>query len=186
MRAVLSLLLAVPVAHALSPIHTAIEANDPTAVRAALSDGADIDESGDEGETPLMAAVRADKLRAAAALMKMGADATVRGADGLTPLHVAAHRGNGKIVRMLLRYDADARDIHSDGLTPFHRACAGAEAGHTDAVFAFLDTGIEADLRTADGRQPMELSSKNANTRKLLAEALQEKRQRQRQPATWF
>ena len=52
----------------LSAIHAAVEANDPTAVRAALAEGADVNELGGSGEPPLMEAARAQKLRAGAAL----------------------------------------------------------------------------------------------------------------------
>ena len=162
---------------ALSPIHAAVAANDPTAVRTALSDGADINESNEIGQTPIVEAALADKLRAAAALMKKGADASTRSAEGLTPMEIAAQRGYGKIVRMLLRYGVDTNEKHSEGLTPFHRACLGADAGHTDAVFAFLDAGVAPDQPSGDNRMPIEMSG-NENTRKLLSEALQEKRRR--------
>ena len=158
-------------------LHDAVQSNDPTGVRSALANGADINELSSSGHTPLMEAVLADKLRAGAALMKMGADATVRDADGFTPLHKAAQQGNGKIVRMLLRYKVDATDMHADGLTPFHRACAGAEAGHTDAVFAFLDAGVAPDRPSAAGTTPIDMSG-SENTRKLLAEALHEQRRK--------
>ena len=161
-----------------SPIHAAVLANDPSAVRAALADGADANEIDDDGQTPLMEAVLADHLRAAAALMKMGADSTIRGSDGMTPLHVAAHLGFGKIVKMMLRYDVDTTDTHSDGLTAFHRACQGAGAGHTDAVFAFLEKNAGlADAKTEGGERPIQMAG-SENTRKLLSEYLQEQRRR--------
>lgn len=161
-------------------IHDAVAANNPTAVRAALADGADVNEIGAGGEPPLMEAARSDKLRAGAALMKMGADSTIRGAsDGLTALHIAAHRGHGKFVTMMLRYDVDWSDMGPDGLTPFHRACMGADGGHTDAVFAFLDAGVPPDVPSKAGKQPIDMAG-NENTRKLLQEALHERRRRGR------
>jgi ankyrin repeat protein len=174
---VLLMLVAVPSIVGLSRIHAAVDSNDPTGVRAALADGADINEIGEDGRTPVMHAAYSDKLRAAAALMKMGADATIRDGTGLTPMHAAAQHGYGKIVRMLLRYEVDANDMHSDGLTPFHRACLGSDAGHTDAVFAFLDGGVPPDQPTADNRQPLDMAG-SENTRKLLMESLREKRRR--------
>ena len=175
--ALLQLLLAASPALASSPLFSAVEANDPTAVRAAVADGADLNEIGDGGEAPVVLAARSDKLRAPAALMKLGADASARGSDGLTALQIAALRGNGKIVRMLLRYKVDTDERAADGLTAFHRACTGSEAGQTDAVFAFLDAGVAPDQRTADGRTCIDMAG-SENTRKLLLEALQEKRRR--------
>eukprot|EP00966_Prymnesium_polylepis_P194162 4501189-Prymnesium_polylepis.1 len=168
------LLLVATVSSFKTPIHAAVEENDPTAVRAALAAGGTLNEKGEDGLTPLMRAVHGDKLRAAAALMKMGADATVHDTSGLKPLDVAAKSGFGKIVRLLLRYGVDTAERGADGLAPFHRACAGADAGHTDAVFAFLDAGVPPDQTTANGALPIDMSG-SSNTRKLLQEALQEK-----------
>ena len=111
--------------------------------------------------------------------MKMGADASIRCSDGWTPLHVAAELGFGKVVKMMMRYDVDVTDSDgfSDGLTAFHRACKGTSAGHTDAVFHFLEAGVPPDLPTDKGKKPIEMAG-NDNTRKLLAEYLQEQRRR--------
>jgi len=163
---------------AMSAIHAAVEANDPSAVRAALGKGVDINEV-HEGQTPLMHAASKDKLRAAAALMKMGADATLAdAATSLTPMDMAAAKGYAKIIKLLLRYKVAANDMHpSDGLTPFHRACLGAEPGHTDAVFAFLEEGIPPDQLSRDQKRPIEMAGSD-NTRQLLNEAIREKRRR--------
>jgi hypothetical protein len=77
---------------------------------------------------------------------------------------------------MLMRYGVDATELYS-GLAPFHRACLGADAGHTDAVFAFLDAGVPPDLPSAEMKRPIDMSG-SENTRKLLIEALQEKRRK--------
>jgi ankyrin repeat protein len=175
-------LAGLPRTFATTPLHAAVEQNDPTAVRTALADGANINELSEAGQTPLLHAAEADKLRAAASLMKMGADASIRGptADGslhLPPMHAAAAKGHAKIIKMLLRYEVDAIGVESDGLAPIHRASLGADAGHTDAVFALLDGNVPPDQPTSDGRQPIQLSG-NGNTRQLLNEALREKRRR--------
>ena len=171
-----SLILLIVPGACVSPIHAAVAENNPTAVRAALEDGADINEGDPDHGTPIQHAVRSDKLRAAAALMKTGADATVRDRSGLTVMHIAALQGHGKIIRMLLRYGVSAGDVQ-DGLAPLHRASIGSEAGHTDAVFALLEGGAAPDQPAADGKRPIELAG-SENTRKLLMEALHEKRRR--------
>lgn len=162
-----------------SRIFEAVDANDPTAVRAALADGADINEISATGQTPIMRAADTDKLRAAAALMKMGADATIPdGYSSYTPLHTAAAHGHAKIVGLLLRYKVEANMMHeADGLTPFHRACQGSEPRHTDTVFTFLDAGTPPDQPSRDHKRPIDMSG-SENTRHLLQEALREKRRR--------
>ena len=179
----LLLLFDAPFTLGMSPIHAAVEENNPTAVRAALSDGADVNEVmtvGDENHTPIVHAVLSDKLRAAAALMKMGADATIRSHEGgFTPMHIAAEQGNGKILRLLIRYGVDTNEMHSDGLTPFHRACLGSGEKHTDAVFALLDGGVPPDQPSAEKKLPIDMAG-SLNTRKLLMEGLQEKRRKGR------
>ena len=67
--------------------------------------------------------------------------------SGFTPLHGAAFQGRPEVVQLLLDHGVDPLHRHEDGFVAMHRACWGSTVGHTQAVLAFLEHGV--DVRTA-------------------------------------
>lgn len=164
----------------LGTLREAVEANDPAAVHAALEVGADINEIGADGMTFFQRGVLVGKFKAARALHVAGADISIGDRDGYTALHVAALTGHTRVVKWLLKLGVETSPMHADGFTPLHRACWGAEAKHTDTVWALLDAGVPPDEPSADGQLPLAMASGNDNTRKLLLEALSEQQRARR------
>ena len=66
--------------------------------------------------------------------------------SGFTPLHGAAFQGRPEVVQLLLDHGVDPLHRHEDGFVAMHRACWGSTVGHTQAVLAFLEHGV--DVRT--------------------------------------
>ncbi|OQR89681.1 hypothetical protein THRCLA_09636 [Thraustotheca clavata] len=87
--------------------------------------------------------------------------------DGYTPLHGAAYQGRPNVAKLLLEYGLSPTEFHKDGFAPFHRAAWGSQRRHTETVRIFLEAGVPADLKTADGRTAVEITE-NYYTRRLL------------------
>ena len=69
---------------------------------------------------------------------------------------VAAALGHARVIQVLLPAGIDPNVVHeADGLSPLHRAVLG---GHTDATKTFLNAEVPADLPTADGKLPADLT----------------------------
>ena len=174
------LLLAAPLARG-STLRDAVDANDPAAVSAALTAGADMNEIGADGQTAFTYSTMTRKFKAVKTLLLAGADANIGNRDtGMTAMHLAAVAGDASLVKWLIKKGVDKSPVDTHGLTPLHRACQGGEPKHTDSVWAFLDAGVVPDETSADGMTPIDIAKTNDNTRKLLQEAVAEKERNQR------
>ena len=146
----------------------AVDADDDTAVRAAVAAGARINERGNDWtqgkQTPLMFASLTGKTRALKALLALNADATLGEQDGYTPLHGAAFQGRADAAAALLENPSVPNDFHKDGFAPIHRACWGSSKGHTETVREFLKAGVPHDLptRTSPSKRPIDISNNPA------------------------
>ena len=68
---------------------------------------------------------------------------------------------------MLIVHGVPIHDFHSDGFLPFHRACWGIESRHTDTVETFLNHGVDANVKSKDGKTCLDMTS-NKETKKLI------------------
>jgi ankyrin repeat protein len=146
---------------------SAVGADDPAGIDAALGHGADINKQGAGGQTPLMSAVLGGKDKAVAALLKHNPDVTIGEKDGYTPMHGAGFQGRANIAQMLIHHGLDPMDRHSDGYIGMHRACWGNEQRHTDTVRAFLEGGVSPTAKASNGAKPIDMA-RNPATKELL------------------
>lgn len=176
-------------AHALhkptDALFQAINKGDIVAARRAISEGAMINENGDEyqkgnKQTPLMMASLYGEAEIVALLLEKGADPTIGEKQGYTPLHGAAFQGRFGAATILLKANNVPFDFHEDGFHPIHRACWGTGGEHFGkTVQVFLDNGVSPNLLTrAKGEKPMtplQLAKRSGNkyTVKVIEEALE-------------
>ena len=125
---------------------TAIEANDISAVRAALDHGIDIDDVPVfEGTSPLRQAAYEGKVEIVRLLLDRGAD--IDGFDGWsTPLDAAAENDQAAVIELLLARGAPGRD---------EALIRAAEDGKVAAVRVLLAHGANPNSGTHKGEKTL-------------------------------
>lgn len=94
----------------------AAKRGDGQGVKAALSQGAEPNQTDRQGHTALLYAVHQGDLALAEALLSAGAEVDLaKMPQGLTPLMLAVARGERQITELLLRAGADPNRVNEDG-----------------------------------------------------------------------
>ena len=123
-------------------IVAAAKQQNAAAVRALITQRADVDTPDAEGMTALHWAAHWNDIDTVHLLLSAGAKGTAANRYGVTPLHEAATRGNAAIVGVLLRAGADANAMYGEGETPLMLA---ARSGSVDAVTQLLEAGADVN-----------------------------------------
>ncbi|MFJ7974526.1 M48 family metallopeptidase [Peribacillus sp. NPDC096379] len=100
-----------------TPLMIAASENDTETMLSLLSDGADINETDDYGQSALHQAVSYENYEIAKLLLEKGATVDLVDSYDTTPLNFAAYMGNIKLVTLLLEYGADPTKKDLDGLS---------------------------------------------------------------------
>ena len=128
-----------------SPVADAAMDGDIGAVRALLTEGADVNAPQGDGMTALHWAAEAGDVEMVGMLLYAGAN--LQGVTRLgdyTPLHLASKAGKDRVVAQLLEAGADPSAYTTTGdVTPLHFAAA---SGSTATVEALLDHGADVDV----------------------------------------
>jgi ankyrin repeat protein len=114
------------------------------AVRALLTQSADVNAREADGTTALHWAARADDLETAQLLLRAGARADVINRNHITPLSLAAINGSAAMIEALLKAGADPNASLSQGQTALMTA---ARTGKPDAVKVLLAYGADIHAR---------------------------------------
>ena len=122
----------------------AVMRGDTAAVRALLSQKADVNATQADGATALHWAVYRGDLVLADLLIRAGADHRIANRDGVTPLSLASSNGNAALVAALLEAGANPNEPLPTGKTNLMLA---ARAGNPQAVMALLDAGADVNAR---------------------------------------
>lgn len=149
----------------------AVRRDDVAGVKAALDDGAIVDERlpvichDDDDFTPLGLAAREGRVEIVRLLLRAGADArAVNGMMQGAAAHEAAYFGHADAIRTLAEAVPQNSEIRAavldaqgvyNGFTPLHDA---VWHGHSEAAKALVDAGARVDLRTHAGLTPHELA----------------------------
>jgi ankyrin repeat protein len=130
-----------------SPVADAAMNGDRAAVRALVSQKADVNAPQPDGTTALTWAARANDLELVEQLLAAGADVKAANRDGATALYQATENGNAAIIERLLRAGADVNGTFlSTGETALMEA---SRAGSIDALKVLLDHGAEVNAKEA-------------------------------------
>lgn len=117
-------------------LQTAAAKGDTTAIREALSAGAQIESRDAEGRTPLMIAVYKHQSQAAQSLIDAGANVNAQDKILNSPFLYAGAEGMTDIVRMCMKAGADYTVYNRYGGSALIPAC---ERGHVETVIALLE-----------------------------------------------
>lgn len=129
-------------------LRSAAAADDASAIRRLLDQGAPVDARDGDGRTPLMIATRRNATAAADVLMRAGADVNARDHAQDSPFLHAAAQGFADILVMMLNHGADLSATNRVGSTALFPA---AEHGYVDAVRVLLAAGIQVDAVNNQG-----------------------------------
>jgi uncharacterized protein len=126
-----------------APLADVAEEMDKAALRALLSQHADVNAAQVDGMTALHWAVFRDDNEAARLLLEAGAKVTATNRYGVTPLSLACTNGNGVMVEMLLKAGADPNTTLPGGETALMTA---ARTGRVAAVNSLIahDASVNA------------------------------------------
>ncbi|WP_374435404.1 ankyrin repeat domain-containing protein [Inhella sp.] len=151
---------------------SALDADDPAALRRALANGASASGSDETGRPLLARAAREGRLQAVLALLEAGAAVDAPDPIGFTPLMEACREGHLEVAQALRAQGArvDRAALPSGlAMTPLHLAVAGERP----ALIRWLAAqGAPLDARDSEGAPP--LAWAQGDQRKALAELLLE------------
>ncbi len=144
----------------LTPLITAIRAENIGAVKALLEAGANANLESPYTDSPLSEAVDLRATAIAESLLDHGAKPDIRTTMGLmkgqTPLFSASMVGDLKLVQVLLSHGADPNVEDAQGETPlFTAASVGKSAEAIQVVKLLLDSKAEIDHRSQLGITPL-------------------------------
>jgi len=136
---------------------TAINKDDPAALRSALANGADpngmvlVGTKSTDGSAhgrqrfPILSyAARQERLGLCQMLLEFGADPNLRGYRGLSALHSASIQGNCQIVQLLIKRGANINPANDRGTIPLFQALSN---GHRQTVLTLLRAGSVIQVR---------------------------------------
>ncbi len=110
-----------------------------------IKDGANINVSGDKGETPVMAATYHNHVETVKALIDAGADIELQDKNKENPFLYASKEGYVDIVKLTIDAGTNIREINHRGGTALIPA---AERGHVEVVKELVDrTDIDVNYR---------------------------------------
>src|SRR5437868_4280711 len=131
-----------------SPLAEAARDQDQKAVRALVSQRADVNARSSDGSTALLWVAHWNDADTADLLLRAGADANAANDFRMTPLSEACINGNAMLVRLLLKAGANANTAIATGETPL-MTCA--RTGSADAVRLLVEYG--ATVNAAEPKQ---------------------------------
>ena len=108
----------------------AAKAGDTATIQGLLDQGANVNSTNKQGETPLHAAASADQSQVAMLLIQKGANVNSTTTGGWTPLHTAARFGATKVLTLLIAKGANVSAVNADGRTPEAEQSRGKTDGH--------------------------------------------------------
>jgi len=149
----------------------AVKAGDAQAVRAMLTQRANVNATEADGMTALHWAVRANDIDTVQLLLRAGANARAGNRYGITPLSLAATNGNAAMIEALIKAGADAKAATPDGETVLMTA---SRTGNPDAVKALIAHGADVNAREKWQEQTALMfaaSENNAAAVKVLVQA---------------
>ena len=128
----------------------AAKRNEPSAVRALLDEGLDVNARHPDGSTALLWATYYDDVDTVGVLLDAGADAGAANAYGESPLSLASGNRNAAVARALLEAGADPHAVKPSGETVLMTA---ARAGSLDIVNLLLARNADVNAREPSKRQ---------------------------------
>lgn len=153
-------------------LYNAAQNGELDLVKLLISEGANVNEANEFGDTPLGTACYFGHSEIARLLIVNKADIHAADDGGITVLHNACSNGDIEIIRLLLAKGAEINAVSNvNGTTPLHCACLGSPPyfeRNIEAVRLLIEEG--ADVNAINNRQhkPLAIANGNVELAKLL------------------
>ena len=147
--------------HGRTPLHVAVFAQQPDAVRALIRLGADANALEAQKYDPVTIASVANDVPMLALLLANGARATnITSPYHGTALIAAAHLGHAEVVRRLIAAKAPLDHVNNLGWTALIESIVLGDGGqnHTDTLTALVKAGAKVNLADRNGATPLALA----------------------------
>lgn len=109
-----------------------------------ISEGADINEKNNQGDSPLYIAAWIGKLAALEILIYAGADVNIRDIFGDTPVMAAADQGSVRIVEKLNSAGTKGHILNNDGSTSLHYASSSYNSAELARIL--IRSGVDVNV----------------------------------------
>ena len=146
----------------------AIEKGDIEQVKLLISEGANVNDRDQDGQSALNLAIAGKNKDLVELIIDKGADINGKGVDDVTPLHEAAWRGHKEIAELLIDKGADVNIPTKDQWTPLHSACNN---NYPDMVKLLVANGADVNAEDKWGATPLYYAKGSTEAVKLLLEA---------------
>jgi len=146
----------IPAGQAQEALWYAARSGDLQRSAAALTKGADLEATDNNGDSALIIALNSRQEEMAIWLIERGASATVADRSGNSPLHLTSRQGMAEVSQHLISSGARIDAINEDGRTPLILAVAQRRG---DITAQLLTAGASPDLADRQGRSARGLAA---------------------------
>lgn len=166
--------------------YNAAQNGDLELIKALISEGANVNETSEFGDSPLSTAYFHGHIEIVKLLIANKADVRAADPSGFTILHNASSNGDIEIIKLLLVAGAEINAVSTvSGSTSLHCACLGVDPyfeRNIEAIKLLIQEG--ADVNAEDNKQhkPLELANRNIDLAKLIIPNMLLKRPEQEKP----
>lgn len=136
--------------------------NSTEEIRQLISQGANVNATDKDGETPLMKAIENNHIQATQVLLELKADINFIDSQGWSYLHIAAIKGSYELIKVLINSAANLIDKQEDtGLrTSLHIA---ANDNNTEAIKCLLESEAKIDIGDINSKTPLHYAARNGH-----------------------
>lgn len=148
-------------------LHDLMAAGDMDEVKRLIAEGAEINGTDGNGQTPLHLAVLAGRKDIVELLIAQGADPNAKANTwDTTPLIAALRNGHENIAKLLIAKGADVTAKGRGDYTPLHRAATNRArmTGATEIMGLLLAKGADIEARQEHGCTPLACATYDGNT----------------------
>ena len=143
-----------------SPLHIALENQNPEIINYLLDQGADVNHENAWSESPLYSSIRMNNIKIIKIIIKNGGNVNVKNNHGESPLHIAVRIGNIEIIDYLIAQSADPNAKDNLKFTPLQNAVA---RGRLDVAKYLISKGADPNVISWNGETLLHSAVKSGN-----------------------
>jgi len=147
-----------------TPLIIAVDEGKKDMVEFLISQGADVNASGEKGLRPLHTAAQKGNADIAKLLILKGSDVNIVDKNKYTPLHYAVEERNTDIVKLLIENGADVNARTTEGVQPIH---ISSKYGDIEIAKILLAKGADLNSKDKLGSKSIQYAAGNGRNRMI-------------------